>query len=178
MKKKSLLFIFLACLFSVYTFSQIKIGLVDANRAVLGTDEGKAAMKKINDWAKAQDEKIRALQQKLQTKKAQFAKQQNILSDSKKEELLKEIDNLSTKVKRAAEDAKRNYQMKLSDFGNKMDKKITPLFKQFAKEHGYTVILYLDPRTVAYYDPSVDITDEIIKLYNKTYPYGGAKTTK
>ena len=178
MKKKSFLFLFLTFLFSIYAFSQVKIGLVDANRAVLGTDEGKAAMKKINDWAKAQDQKIRSLQQKLQTKKEQFAKQQNILSDAKKEALLKEIDDLSTKIKRTAEDAKKNYQMKLSEFGNKMDKKITPLFKEYAKQHGYTIILYLDPRTVAYYDPSIDITDEIIKLYNKTYPYGGAKSTK
>ncbi len=178
MRKKSLLFFFLVLLFSSFTFSQVKIGLVDANRAVLGTDEGKAEMKKINEWAKAQDEKIRNLQQKLQAKRDQFTKQQNILSDSKKEALLKEIDNLSTRIKRAAEDAKKNYQMKLSEFGNKMDKKITPLFKKYAKEHGYTVILYLDPRTIAYFDPSVDITDEIIKLYNKTYPYGGAKTNK
>ncbi len=178
MRKKGLIFLFLLSFATIYAFSQVKIGLVDANRAVLGTDEGKAQMKKINDWAKAQDEKIRALQQKLQTKKNQFTKQQNILSDSKKEALLKEIDDLTTRVKRMAEDAKKNYQMKLSEFGNKMDKKITPLFKKFAKEHGYTVILYLDPRTIAYYDPSVDITDEIIKLYNKTYPYGGAKSTK
>jgi outer membrane protein len=151
--------------------AQAKLGFVDSNRAVVSTDEGKAEYQKIADWAQKQDGSLGELRKQIEEKQVQLRNQANILTDDKKEELAKDLDRLETEFKRRGEDLKREYARRLDEFGKKMDKKITPLFNKFAQDNGYTMILYLNPQIVAYYDPNIDVTDQIIKLYNQAYPF-------
>ncbi len=153
---------------------QGKIGFVDSTKAILTCDEGKAEYEKINQWLKRQDEQLQAMQKKLQEKQGQFQTQQNLLSDDKKEELLKEMDRLDTDIKRQTEDVKKDYARKLDEFGANITKKMTPLFSEYAKGNNYAMILYLNPQVIAYYQPESDITDELIKRFNQAYPYTAA----
>jgi len=171
---KQLKYILLAVLIlslGAFAGAQSKLGFVDSNRAVVSTDEGKAEYQKITDWAQKQDGSLGELRKQIEEKQVQLRNQQNMLIDDKREELAKELDRLETEFKRRGEDLKREYARRLDEFGKKMDKKITPLFNKFAQENGYTMILYLNPQIVAYYDPNIDVTDQIIKLYNQAYPY-------
>ena len=171
MKQKITMTAILLVILSTIILAQGKIGFVDSNRAVMSTDEGKAEYNKIMSWAKAQSDKLNQLKKQLADKQTQYRNQQNILSDDKKDELLKQIDQLDTEIKRRTEDLKKEYARRLDEFGKRMDKKITPLFNKFAKDNNYMVILYLNPQVIAYYNPAADVTNEIVKLYNQAYPY-------
>lgn len=167
----------LIAMFAVVASAQSKIGFVDSNRAVVSTEEGKAEYQKITDWLKKQDDDMQGLRKSLADKQTQFQNQQNILADDKKEELLKEIDRLDTEIKRRTEDIKKDYARRLEEFGKKMDKKITPLFNKFAQDNGYTLILYINPQVIAYYNAETDVTEQIIKLYNQAYPFAAPAAT-
>jgi Skp family chaperone for outer membrane proteins len=160
-----------AVLATAQTAPVAKIGFVDSNRAVVSTDEGKAEYQKITDWLKKQDDEMQGLRKQLDDKQTQFRNQQNILAEDKKEELLKDIDRLDTEIKRRTEDIKKDYARRVDEFGKKMDKKITPLFNKFAQDNGYTLILYINPQVIAYFNETADVTDQIIKLYNQAYPF-------
>jgi len=150
---------------------QGKVGFVDSNRAGVSTDEGKAEFQKINDWLKKNEDQFQELRKQLEDKQTQYRNQQNILADDKKEELLRDIDRIDTEIKRRTEDVKKDYAKRLDEFGKKMDKKITPLFNKFAQENNYSMILYLNPQVIAYFNPDMDVTEQIIKLYNQAFPY-------
>lgn len=167
----------LIAMFAVVAGAQAKIGFVDSNRAVVSTDEGKAEYQKITDWLKKQDDDMQGLRKAITDKQTQFQNQQNILADDKKEELLKEIDRLDTEIKRRTEDVKKDYARRLDEFGKKMDKKITPLFNKFAQDNGYTLILYVNPQVIAYFNADADVTEQIIKLYNQAYPFQATAAT-
>lgn len=151
--------------------AQAKIGFVDSNRAVVSTDEGKAEYQKIVDWAKSQDDQMQDLRKRMEDRQTQLRNGQNTLAEDKKDELIKEIEALDTEMKRRSEDLKKEYNRQLEEFGRKMDKKITPLFNKFAQDNNYTLILYLNPQVIAYFDAQSDLTEQVIKLYNQTYPF-------
>ncbi|MBP7866643.1 MAG: OmpH family outer membrane protein [Acidobacteria bacterium] len=167
--------LFMVCLGAALTLGVVaqqgKIGFVDSTKAILTCDEGKAEYEKINLWLKKQDEQIQDLQKRLGEKQNQFQTQQSMLSDEKKEELLKDMDRLDTEIKRRTEDVKKEYARKLDEFGAAITKKMTPLFSEFAKTNNYSLILYLNPQVIAYYNLEADITDELIKRFNQSYPY-------
>ncbi len=173
--KKTIIFSSLFILFlASFLSAQAKIGFVDSNRAVMETDEGKAEIQKIQDWAKQQDDMLQSMRKELTDKQTQLRNQQNMLSEEKRTELLGQVDRLDTQIKRKTEDLKKEYAHRLDEFGAKMNKKITPLFNKYAKDNNYTLILYINPQVLAYYDESSDITADIIKLYNQSYPFSGS----
>jgi|GEM_PF-3148047 len=172
---KLLCSIFAVIVMSSFLCAQTKVGFVNSTRAVTETEEGKAEVQKIENWAKGEQDKIAAMQNEANEKKQQLRNQQNMLSDEKKAELIEDIDRLETTIKRVQEDAQKEYERLMQEFGRKMDRKMSPLFNKYAKDNNYTMILYISPQSIsqviAYYSEDNDITDEIIALYNQTYPF-------
>lgn len=151
-----------------------KIGFVDPNKAVFTCAEGKAESAKINEWAKKKDEEIQDMQKRLSEKQTKMQTGQNALADAEKEKLLREMDELDTKIKRQTEDVKKEYARRIDEFGGVITQKMTQLFNDYAKKNSYSVVLYLNPQVIAYFDQTTDITDDIIKLYDQTFPYSPA----
>jgi hypothetical protein len=50
-----------------------------------------------------------------------------------------------------------------------------PVIEKIAKEKDLSAVLYINPTRDAYIEPSLLITDEVIKGYNLAYPAGAAK---
>jgi len=170
--KRSILLLFLITSLSVCSLA--KMGFVDSNRAFVETAEGKAEMQKINSWATQQQDAINAMKTEFNEKRQQLQSQQNMLSDARKAELAAEIDDLGTRIRRTEEDSQREYERRLNEFARAMEKKFSPLFFRYAQDNGYDVIFYLNRQSVsqviAYFSEELDLTDEIIRLYNQTYP--------
>jgi len=176
MKKERLaMSILFIMILSLLVCAQAKIGFVNSTRAVTETDEGKAEVQKIEEWMKAKQDKLKNLQTEFNEKKQQLQNQQNMLSADKRTELIESIDRLETAIKRTQEDAQKEYERLMKEFGGKMDKKMSPLFNKYARDNNFTMILYISPQSlstaIAYYSSEADITDEIIILYNQTYPF-------
>jgi hypothetical protein len=45
-----------------------------------------------------------------------------------------------------------------------------PVIEKLAKEKGLSAVVYINPSRDAYVDPSLVITEEVIKAYNTAYP--------
>jgi Skp family chaperone for outer membrane proteins len=172
MTRKTILLLMLMTSLSI--FSLAKMGFVDSNRAFVETAEGKAKMQRINAWATEQQDAINAMKTQFNEKRQQLQSQQNMLSEAKKAELVAEIDDLGTRIRRTEEDTQREYERRLNEFARDMEKKFSPLFFKYAQDNGYDVVFYLNRQSVsqviAYYSEELDLTDAIINLYNQTYP--------
>jgi Skp family chaperone for outer membrane proteins len=154
--------------------AQAKIGFINSTRAVTETDEGKAEVSKIENWAKEQNERIQSMETEINSKRQQLRDQANILSEDKKVELMEDVDRLDTNIKRLREDTQKEYERLMREFGSRMDRKMSPLFNKYAQDNNFSIIFYISPQAlqvIAYWSEVDDITDEIIKVYNATYPY-------
>jgi outer membrane protein len=149
-----------------------KIGAINIQAAMTGTREGQKAagelQEKLLPRKKAIDAKaaaIRELQDKLQRGGA-------AMSDTAKAELTRQIDERTKNYNRDMEDA----QAELSDENRQliqtMTEKMTKVLDEYAAANGFSVIFDVsNPNTpVLYTSNMIDITREIIALYDKAHP--------
>jgi outer membrane protein len=149
-----------------------KLGAINIQAAMTGTKEGqKAAAElsaKLEPRKKAIDikaQEIRELQDKLQRGGA-------MMSDTAKAELTRQIDERTKAYNRDMEDA----QAELGDDNRRlieeMTTKMTRVLDEYANANNFSVIFDVsNPNTpVLYISNLIDITRDIIALYDKEHP--------
>lgn len=149
-----------------------KVGIIQAQAALLGTKDGQRAVaemnKKLEPTKAALDKKandIRELQDKLQ-------RGGNAMAEAAKADLTRQIDVKTKSYNRDMEDAQAEAEQEQRKLMDELTTKITKVIDNYAMANGYTLILDVsNPQTpVLYASTSTDITKDIVDLYDKTYP--------
>jgi len=149
-----------------------KVGVIQIQGAIVNTKDGQKAVADLEtrmaprkrDLEKKQNE-IRDLQEKLQ-------KGGNAMAEDAKQDLARTIDQKGKNYKRDVEDAQAEFEQEqrklLGDLGQKMMR----IIDTYAQTNGFSVILDVsNPNTpVLYASNTVDITKEIVDLYDKSAP--------
>jgi outer membrane protein len=147
----------------------VKIGVIQVQAAIVSTKDGQKAVADLetklaplkNELEKKQAE-IRALQEKGQ-------RGGNAMSESAKADLARTIDQKNKSYQRDMEDAQAEYQDQQRKMLEELGQKMEQVIDKFALANGYAVILDVSsPNTpVLYAASSIDITKEIITLYDE-----------
>lgn len=178
---KHLMFGFAACAFAVGVVpvaaqAEVKIGTVDMVALVRlhpQHESNKALVKSTDKDYKAkldrQQESVKALA--AEGKKVQADISNPMLSQSAKEAAQKKIGELQQKVLSAQQElyaAAQHYQSELADLEGRLLKietaDLRTKISAYAKENGYDLIL--DEAAAGFANPSLDVTDEILKALN------------
>jgi outer membrane protein len=153
-----------------------KIGAINIQAAMTGTKEGQKAagelQEKLLPRKKAIDAKaaaIRELQDKLQRGGA-------AMSDTAKADLTRQIDERTKNYNRDMEDAQTELSDENRQLIQSMTEKMTKVLDEYAAANGFSVIFDVsNPNTpVLYTSNMIDITREIIAMYDKAHPLAGA----
>jgi Skp family chaperone for outer membrane proteins len=166
-------FLGLAVLFcSVLAAQQApKIGIIDLQRALAATQEGQQATKGLRAKVDPKQNEFNARQQEI----TQLQEQLNrpaVLSEEKKAELARSIDEKKRRLDRDTQDANDSLRSELQGILQKMSQRLMTVLTKYAKDYGYTLILEAGaPNTpLMYAAPEMDITSTIVGLYDKAYP--------
>lgn len=158
---------FIIILFSMsYAQQTIKIGVVNAQEVLEKSTEGKRIiaqledknMKNQNDIAKLDDE-IRNLQTKLNTQRLTLTQEamMNLNSD---------IERKQTQRKRFAEDSIREMNELSARLFQKVQNELIPIIQQVGKDMNLDVIFDLSQSGTLYFNPTINLTEEVIKRYD------------
>lgn len=156
-----------------------KVGIIQAQAALLGTKDGQRALnelnKKLEPTKAALDKKattIRELTDKLQ-------RGGNAMADAAKADLNRNIADLTKAYNRDMEDAQAEADQENRKMFDELTGKITKVIDNYAQANGYTLILNVSDQNtpVLYAANNTDITAEVIALYDKTYPVASAPST-
>jgi outer membrane protein len=149
-----------------------KIGIIEIQNALVSTKDGQKAMvefqTKLEPRKKELEKKaadIRELQDKLQRGGAAMA-------ETAKQDLTRQIDQKTKLYNRDMQDAQDEADQEQRKIIDELSGKLTPVIDRYAQANGYAVILDVSsPQTpVMYASASVNITKDIIDLYDKTMP--------
>jgi Skp family chaperone for outer membrane proteins len=144
----------------------VKIGVVNSQEVLEKSSEGKKVMNQLQDKDKKnqaelsrRDEEIRQLQTKLSTQRLTLTQEalMNISSDLEKKQ---------TDRKRFAEDTYREMQELTQRFFQRIQAELLPIIEQIGTEKGLDIIFDLRNSGAVYYNPAVDITQEVITRYD------------
>ncbi|HLH02313.1 MAG TPA: OmpH family outer membrane protein [Bryobacteraceae bacterium] len=171
----------IACLLATFALSMngqttVKVGVLNVEKALGGTAEGQKATLAISARIGPQQKEFDARQQELSTLNDQLTKGASLLSEDKKAELAREIESKKKRLERDMQDADESLRADQQKLLQQIGQRLTAVVNQYAKANGYTLILEEGGASgsVIYAAPSIDVTDDVIKLYDKTYPAAGS----
>lgn len=141
------------------------IAVVDFQRAVMETTDGKAAQDKLDTMYASRKSEIDKLRSDLEGDFADYQARQMILSDEARAEtekgLVEKQQKFEAKYGQYQEEMQKTYYALLQD----LDEKMRILCEKIAKEKTYDVVL--DRAAVVYAGgTTIDMTDELIRRYN------------
>jgi outer membrane protein len=148
-----------------------KIGTINIEQAVLGTNEGQrdfqALQKKLDPKQaelKSQNDELESLQKQLQT-------QGDKLNEEARATLVKQIETKKKSFDRSVQDAQEDAQNQQKEIFQRILQKMAPVIVKHAQEGGYAMIVDTSnpwPQSpVLWYDgEKSDITKAVVDLYN------------
>jgi Skp family chaperone for outer membrane proteins len=143
-----------------------KIGVINSQEVLEKSAEGKRVIARLTERDKQNqatitklDEEIRQLETKLNT-------QRLTLTDEAAYNMNADLQKRQTERKRIAEDAVRDFQDLQVKLFNKVQSELLPIIEGLGKERGIDLIFDLAKSGAVYYNPAVDLTEEVIKKYD------------
>jgi len=141
----------------------IRLACFSPQRAFSESADGKAAIAKLtalqNQKARAIDEKNRALQAQEQALQQSTA----ILSEAARAQRANEVEKFRLDVQRFIQDAQAELTGAQRDLESAFLVKLKPAIEKVVKDKNLQVVFNLDGDLVAWADPSLDITDDVVK---------------
>jgi outer membrane protein len=181
---KRFLFTVAACLAAVSALAQgapapatatPKIGVINVERLVQESALGKEAfnrVKKLNDQKKEEGDK---LQKELRDMETKLADQGSALAEDKREALQKSYQEKAIAFKRFQDDANRDLEAAQKKELGELERRVFPVINTVGKERGFTLVFNKFQSGLVYADEAVDITDEVLKVFNTTVSVPAAK---
>jgi outer membrane protein len=144
-----------------------KIGWMNLEQAVLTTDEGKNMVAEIQKYVESKNTENNNLRKELDTLRNQLEVQGSKLTDEARIELEEQIESKDTALQRFQQDTQKDIENRRLKMTNYLARRMQPVIEKLAKEKGVSAILIFNSSRDAYVDPSLNLTDEIVKAYNQ-----------
>lgn len=146
--------------------AEIKVGVVDMQRALNECDAGKKAKDQVKaKFEKAQDE-LKRQKESLERSRAEFEKKATVLKDEEARSREKDLEGRTLEFKRKYEDFQRDLQRTDRELTAGIVEGLYEVVQEYGREKGYTMVLEAQSAQVVYSSKEIDITDEIVSRYN------------
>ncbi len=147
-----------------------KVAVIYFQGAIVGTKDGQKAAAELESKATPKRKELELKQNDLNTLQDQLTKGQNTLSDAAKNELYKTIEIKKKALQRDFEDTKEDIDQEQQKLLQQLAQKMTAVIERYSRDHGYALVVDVSsPQSpVLYASPTVDITKDIIDLYDQS----------
>lgn len=152
-----------------------KVVWFNLEQAIVSCDEGKQQFSAISGHVDQKNSELEALRKELDALRNQLQVQGPKLTDEARADLEEQIDAKDTQLQRFQQDTQKDIDSRRVKAQNYIGRKLLTVIDKIAKEKGVTAVFILNPSRDAWIDPSLVITDEIVKAYNAAYPVAAAK---
>jgi outer membrane protein len=166
--KKSLILIFTILTLGVFAFSEVKVGVINAQEIMQKTKRGQQVQKKLEGMQKERQQKIISMQDGL--KKLEKELSSPALNADTRSKKTREAQDKKLQLQRFLEDAQKEMQMATQKEIMKLQKEIMPIIQEIGKQKGFTLIFDVTSSGITYFDKAIDFTAEVIKAVDAKLP--------
>jgi len=144
----------------------LKIGILDLQKVLNECDAGKKAKSDLEALIKSKESVIEKKGVEIEKLKSELQKQASVLSAEARKSKEDELERLVRDYQRIVQDSQSEVKKKEGELTEAIIKGVHDLVDEMGKKEGYTVII---EKTLALYlNEDLDITDDVIKRYNKS----------
>jgi outer membrane protein len=171
--KKTFILAITLLIVCTFAFSEVKIGVVNAQEILQKSKKGAEIQKKIQALQEKKESEIKVMNDEITRIEKEI--QSPALNEDARSKKAIDLDNKRKNLKRYLEDARNEFeqasQTELADF----EKELMPMIDNIGKTKGFTMIIDLSRSGLVYMDPTIDITDEVVKAVDAKFPGGPGK---
>ncbi len=152
--------------FAAPASAQIKMAIVDVQRALNDSNAGKKAKEQFKVEFDRMQNSLKGEKDRLDRLKDDLEKKAVVLKDSERKTKADDFEAKRRDLRRKLEDADAELRKKDSELTGDILKQLAEVIQQIGEREGYTVILESSSSSVLYGSKSIDITDEVIRTYD------------
>lgn len=145
----------------------MKIGYVDLQRALSEVSEGKKAKARLKKDFDAKQRKLTAKQEDVKKLKQSLESGAQMMTDDAKRKKAMQLQQQMAELQQLYMEMQRDLAQKETKATQKIFKKMEKILNKIAAEKNYDLILEKTESSVLFAKDSMDLTDELIKRYDK-----------
>jgi outer membrane protein len=143
-----------------------KIGVVDVERLVDETDEGRRAKARLKAIFEQKQKDLDLKQTEFQEMTKQFEKQKLVMKPDAREARQKEMRDKWVELQGVLVKHQQDFAAKEADFVRDLLQKASRIIQKIAETNGLTLVLQKRPDVVLYAQPQLDVTADLIRRFN------------
>ncbi|GIU74981.1 MAG: hypothetical protein KatS3mg004_2068 [Bryobacteraceae bacterium] len=157
-----------------------KVAIINIQGAIVATKDGAKARESIREKYEPRAKQIEALNNEIQKLRNQLATLANTASQETRDKISREIDDKQKKLQWDSEDLQNELQQEEGKLVNEIGQRMMQIIDEYAKQQGFALVLDVSSQQspVVWAANGIDITQQIVELYDKRYGAGEASGAK
>ncbi|NIA08897.1 MAG: hypothetical protein GWP10_03815 [Nitrospiraceae bacterium] len=147
--------------------SQVKIAVINMQRVVRNSVAGRKVMERLNKKFESLQKKLQTKQNEIKAFKEDLDRKAPLMNGDARIEKQREYKKKLRDFKDQSDDAQFEMRQEESKNMDPILKKLQKVVGHIGKKDGYTIILEKNMPGIYYVSPRVDISDQVIKIYDK-----------
>lgn len=156
-----------------------KIAIINIQNAILATKDGEKAREQIRTKFEPRSKQIESSGAEVQKMREQLQKTANAISAEAREKLSREIDDKNKRLQWESEDFQSDLQQEEQKLVGEIGQRMIQIIDEYAKANNFAVVLDVSSQAspVLWAATGIDITVDIVQLYDKKHGAGAASAT-
>ena len=159
-----------ALLLSAYApraFAQVRIAVVDLQRALQETEDGRRAKARLKRLFKQRQEELDKRQTELKQLSEELEKQGAVLSAEARQERVESLQKKALELQQLYVQYQRELAEKEAELTSQIIARMEQILRRIGQTENYTLIVERSEGGVVWTPTNLDLTDEVIQRYNK-----------
>jgi outer membrane protein len=150
----------------------LKIAVLSVRQAIVSTAEGKQASAELQSQFAPRQTEMENLRKRIEDLQNRLRAGERTLSDQEKARLTREGEGLSRRLQRMQEDYQEDANEAQNAIFESIGTKLMDVVDRYSRENGFSLVLDISAQTtpVLYAAPAINITNDIIRLYDQANP--------
>jgi outer membrane protein len=156
-----------------------KIGVINVRQAIVTTAEGKQASAELQTQFAPRQNELEGMNKQINDLRNRLSAGANTLSDDEKVRLTQQGQRLTQQLDRKNNELNEDVQAAQADVVDKIGRKMMDVLDRYARENALVAVFDSSAQNspILFASTNIDITQEIIKLYDQAYPVKGGAAT-
>jgi outer membrane protein len=152
-----------------------KVGVVDVRQAIVATAEGKQASAELQSQFAARQAELEGLNKQISDIRQRLSVGAEKLSQEEATRLQRQGEVLTRQLQRKQDEYQEDVNAAQADVVDRIGRKMIDVLDRYARENGFVIVFDSSAQNspVLYKSTQIDVTQDIIHLYDQAYPIKG-----
>ena len=152
-----------------------KLGVIDIRQAISSTAEGKKLVTELQSQFAPRQQELESLTKQVDDLRQRLSAGESTLSEQDKAHLSARETQLEQRLDRKTDEYREDLNTAQEEIVNGIGRKMIELLNRYAQENSFAAVFDSSARNsaVLYTSKTIDLTQDIIRLYDQAHPVKG-----